>query len=289
MKRRILTNLICVFAFFAMIIVVNKIYYSEILSNQILLPRIYYFYMPILYVICGAYGAFYGFCTHILPLRKQKGKLAVGHGSLLIWGVPLLIVFFLNYPYWFWFWSDTIPHTIFELPSDIMGVLAAILGNIIVSNISKQSVKTHISASKVIYNIICLIGFFALVLVLCRLYYLDAYDNKLIETMRGFSTVLGYVVFAVFGAFYGFCNHVLPLRNEAGKWAIEYVKLIIWGLPLLIILFFDVSYWYWSFIPSTRIFWLDTNNIIMNVFSAILGNIIVTSFTKEQKKTALVP
>lgn len=70
-------------------------------------------------------------------------------------------------------------------------------------------------------------------------------------------------------------------RNKMGKWKINYIRMLIWGIPLLFLIFSKVMYFYWDWINISVFEPILLQSCAPNIFAFVFGYIITTSITKE--------
>ena len=107
------------------------------------------------------------------------------------------------------------------------------------------------------------------------------YANK-IATVNTFyiEMVVEFILFTMIGILMGI-ETLLTERQKEGKWKVDLYKLIILGLPILLISFIDFIYY--SNIEVGPLRFLVSNNF-MYIFKIIFGYILVTSFIKKQNE-----
>lgn len=92
----------------------------------------------------------------------------------------------------------------------------------------------------------------------------------------------GYMVYLILGAILGI-EHILNNLKKEGPWQLRYEKLLVVGLPVLILsCFVPLYFWCYRWLPLPVV---GLNQEFAHVNSLILGYIAATSFYKKNSPT----
>jgi len=135
------------------------------------------------------------------------------------------------------------------------------------------------AGKRIILNLIC-IGVFLLVFIIAnRVHYFLRYSIEETETKR----VVYALVCGCLGVLYGFLNHFLPLKTMGESFKADRAKLLIWGVPLLFILFSLITYYRLHIIPNViEIVFIESG--VFLIFAFILGYTIVAGLFAESNR-----
>jgi hypothetical protein len=94
--------------------------------------------------------------------------------------------------------------------------------------------------------------------------------------------IIQFVVYCFSGMIFGLENFINE-REKVGYWKVNLSKLMILGIPSLIIGFFNVLFYVFGNIPSIISGNLITYNLFINFMQMLFGYSILTSFIKCER------
>ena len=90
---------------------------------------------------------------------------------------------------------------------------------------------------------------------------------------------------AAIGALFGLFFYLLPQWGQKGRWRFEWHKLLIWGIPILIVIASGPLYWVFGWLSYTPFYqWSKFIDSIYVMLSVVFGVIVMGSFRKTPDK-----
>lgn len=145
-------------------------------------------------------------------------------------------------------------------------------------DIKKTAFQNNIR--KIVFYVVVFIIFLILICLSNEVFY--SFEKIDIINNRFLIQLLFFVIYCVMGMIIGLEN-LLAEKRKKGKWHFKFARMLIWGLPILLIIFPIWLFYYGEYMMTTwQVAYYSLSFNARDIFGFIFGYILLTGFYKVE-------